>query len=89
MIITYQSMNIIIHTPRKRNVKKRSHLKTTTEPIIVEALSMILKGRDKHINKIPDRYLNEIHKTALCRTPHFVRRVLSMKTNIQEKQQKT
>ena len=53
------------------------HLKSTTEPVIVEVLGMIKKGSDKHINKIPDSSsLYEIQKLALCGTPHFFRRVL-------------
>ena len=30
------------------------HLKTTTVPVIVGTLGMIKKGKDKHINRIPD-----------------------------------
>ena len=48
---------------------------------------MIKKGIYKHINMIPGRL---IHKIALCRTAHFLRRVLSMLLQyiLQKRQQK-
>ena len=45
--------------------KKIRHLKTTTEAVIVGALSMIKKGTDKHINKISSSSrLYEIQKKS-------------------------
>ena len=60
------------------DIEKMWHLKTTIMPVIVWALGMIKKGRDKkHINKIPDSSSwYEIQKIALCRTAHLLRKVL-------------
>ena len=67
------------------------HLKTTTVPVIVEALSRIKKERKKHFNKIHDSSsLCEIQQIALCGTVDLFRKVLSMwlKNITQKKQQK-
>ena len=47
-------------------------------PVIVQAIGVIKKDTDKHINKIPGSpSLYEIQKIALCETAHLLRRVLS------------
>ena len=44
-------------------LKKRRDLKIATIPVIVGTQSMIKKGRDKHINKIPSS--NRLYKIFL------------------------
>ena len=50
------------------------HLKTSI--VIVGALSMIKKGTDKDINKIPESPTKyEIQNNALCGTAHLLQNV--------------
>ena len=49
-------------------------------PIIIEALVMIKKDTDKHINKIPaSSCLQEIKKIGRRRTSYLLKSVLSLK----------
>ena len=55
------------------------HLKTTTVPVVVGALSMIKKGTDKYISKIlASSSLYEIQNTALGVTTHHLRSLRSI-----------
>ena len=73
------------------------HLKTTTMPVLMEALSMIKRKTDPNINKISDSLILYVKqkkkkkkkKKAHYGTTHLLRRVLSMGLkNITHKKQK-
>ena len=51
----------------KNEIEKMWHIKTTIVPLIVSGLSMIKKGTDGHINKIPGSIRQyETRRIALC-----------------------
>ena len=54
-------------------------LKTTTTPVIMGALCMIRKRRDKHINKIAASLSNyEMKETTFCKIVHLLLKIPSM-----------
>ena len=60
-------------------VEKLWHMKTVTIPVVIGALSMIKKGTEKHLEKIPGSpNLAEMQKIALTGAAHILRKTLSM-----------
>ena len=55
-------------------------LKTTTVPVVVEALGTIKKDIENYSNKIPGNInIHELQKITVLSTAHLLRRVLSIK----------
>ena len=60
-------------------VEKLWHKKTVTIHVVIEALGMIKKGTEKHLEKIPwSPKLAEMEKIALTGNAHILRKTLSM-----------
>ena len=54
-------------------------MKTVTILVVIEALGMIKKGTEKHLEKKPGSpNLSEMQKIALTGTAHILRKTLSM-----------
>ena len=55
-------------------------LKTTTVPVVMEALGTIKKGMENYSNKIAGNInIHELQKISLLSATHLLRRVLSIK----------
>ena len=60
-------------------IQRMGKLRTSTVPVIVGALDMIKKGRQKHLDTIPGQtQLLEIQKIVLTSTVHILRKALSI-----------
>jgi len=54
-------------------------LKTITVHVVIQALGVVKKGIEKHIDKIPGKIIiTELQKIALLGSSHILRKVLSI-----------
>ena len=60
-------------------VTKMWHLKTTTLPVVIDALGIVAKTAPNYVSQIPGApTLTELQKITLMGTAHILRQVLSM-----------
>ena len=61
-------------------IEKTWELKTTTVPVVVQALGLVKKGTENYISEIPGIIgITELQKIVLLGTVHTLRRSLSIK----------